>query len=30
MSFKIIMDSCGEMTSEMKQDERFEAVAPRI
>lgn len=27
MSFKIIMDSCGEMTSEMKQDERFEAVA---
>lgn len=27
MSFKVIMDSCGEMTEEMKQDERFEAAA---
>lgn len=27
MSYKIILDSCGEMTQEMKQDERFEAAA---
>ncbi|MBS6194344.1 MAG: DegV family protein [Clostridiales bacterium] len=27
MSFKIILDSCGEMTPEMKADERFEAAA---
>lgn len=27
MNFKVIMDSCGEMTAEMKQDERFEAAA---
>lgn len=27
MSFKIILDSCGEMTQEMKKDERFESAA---
>lgn len=27
MSFKIILDSCGEMTPEMKKDERFESAA---
>ena len=27
MSFKIILDSCGEMTPEMKRDERFESAA---
>lgn len=27
MSFKVILDSCGEMTPEMKADERFEAAA---
>ncbi|NCB92805.1 MAG: DegV family protein [Clostridia bacterium] len=27
MSFKIILDSCGEMTPEMKSDDRFEAAA---
>ena len=27
MSFKIILDSCGEMTQEMKKDDRFESAA---
>ena len=27
MSFKIILDSCGEMTPEMKEDSRFESAA---
>ena len=29
MSFKIVLDSCGERTEEMKQDERF-ASAPLV
>ena len=27
MSFKIILDSCGEMTQDMKKDDRFESAA---
>ena len=27
MSFRVILDSCGEMTAEMKADDRFESAA---
>ena len=27
MKFKVIVDSCGELTPEMKQDERFASAA---
>ena len=27
MSYKIVVDSCGELTESMKQDEHFQSVA---
>ena len=30
MKYKIIVDSCGELTPEMKQDERFASAALMI